>query len=146
MAEPVSSSIALVGLSGLGAAQSMSEAQQQRRQAQADNRLRQAQTGLELARQRNETAFALGKTLARQNVGGGARGVAASSGSLMRQALAASRQARRQTGLAEGGASLRTAGTALDQARADARARSASSRALISFGQSLARRGPTIFR
>ncbi|WP_416899628.1 MAG: hypothetical protein ACMVY4_07965 [Minwuia sp.] len=62
----------------------------------------------------------------------------------MRQALIASRQARRQAGLAQGAAALRDAGIQLADADAAGRAGAASTRALISFGESAVRHGSSV--
>lgn len=124
-------SIAMVGLSGLNAANQIGA-------ANARKKLGRAQTRLELAKTKREEEEKLARGLARQQVVAGARGVSASSGSLMRQALAADRAARRRIGLAAGSASLSNASEAI-------RARHRRNAALISFGQSFARRAPTIF-
>lgn len=124
-------SIAMVGLSGLNAANQIGA-------ANAGKKLGRARTRLQLAQTKREEEEKLARGLARQQVAAGARGVSASSGSLMQQALAADRETRRRIGLAAGSASLSNAGAAL-------RARQRRNRALISFGQSFASRAPAIF-
>lgn len=131
MADPVTQSIALVGMSGLGAANRIGA-------ANAQKKLGRAQSRLELAKARRDEEEKLARGLARLRVVAGARGVSASSGSLMRQALAADRAARRRIGLAAGKAALSDASGAL-------RANRRRNDALISFGNTLASRGPGIF-
>lgn len=124
--------IAMIGLSALGTANSKAQASQQRKFSSARSRL-------QLAQAKRDEAEGLAKGLARQNVVASARGNAASSGSLMRQALAATRQSQRNVGIARAGASLSNAESSL-------RARNAKTRSLLSFGEALATRVPTIFK
>lgn len=129
MADPITP-IAMIGLSALGTANSIS-------QANARKKLSQARTRLDLARAKREEASGLAQGLARQNVVAGARGVAVSTGSQMRQALAASRQSVRNVGLARAGASLANTESSL-------RARNAATNSLLSFGETVAKQGPKI--
>ncbi|WP_417513775.1 hypothetical protein [Minwuia sp.] len=121
-----------MGLSGLQTANSISSAKQQQRLSRSKSRL-------ELARQKRDSAENLARGLAKQNVVGSARGVATTSGSLMRQALTASRAARRNVGLATGLSELENASAAV-------RTRAGINKALISFGDTLAEQGPKVFR
>ena len=131
MADPITP-IALIGLSGLQAANSISSAKTQQRLSNSKNRL-------ELAKQKRDTAEDLARGLAQQNVVGSARGVATTSGSLMRQALTASRAARRNVGIASGVNSLANADASFT-------ARSATNSALLSFGNTFAEQGRSIFK
>lgn len=119
--DPVSAGIATLGLTALSSAQQASA-------ASATRRVSRARTRLDLARSDREGQQQLAQTLARQNVQGGARGISASSGSLMRQAMAARRAVRRRSGLARGAA-------ALENSIADQRARSRTFDSLIDFGR-----------
>jgi|GEM_PF-4335416 len=121
MGDPVSAGIATLGLSALSSAQQASA-------ASATRRVSRARTRLDLARSEREGQQQLARTLARQNVRGGAQGITASSGSLMRQAMAARRAVRRSSGLARGAASL-------EDSIADQRARSRTFGSLINFGR-----------
>lgn len=76
--------IAMIGLQALGAANDMAS-------AGASQRLNQARTRLQLAQAKREEAERLSQGLARQSVVAAARGATPSTGSLMRQAMAASR-------------------------------------------------------
>lgn len=120
MADPVSAGVTL-GLAALSTAQQASA-------ASATRRVSRARTRLDLARSDREGKQQLAQTLARQNVRGGAQGISAASGSLMRQAMAARRAVRRSSGLARGAASL-------EDAVADQRARSRTLGSLINFGR-----------
>lgn len=124
--------IAMIGLQALGAANDMAS-------AGASKRLNQARTRLQLAQAKREEAERLSQGLARQSVVAAARGATPSTGSLMRQAMAASRQSRRRAGLAAGQA-------ALSDAQATNAARTARTRSLISFGESLTRQGDRIYK
>ncbi len=130
MADPVSAGIATLGLSALSSAQQASA-------ASATRRVSRARTRLDLARSDREGQQQLARTLARQNVEGGAQGIAASSGSLMRQAMAARRAVRRSSGLARGAASL-------EDSVADQRARSRTVGSLINFGRAGVSLGRTL--
>lgn len=130
MADPVSAGIATLGLSALSSAQQASA-------ASATRRVSRARTRLDLARRDREGQQQLARTLARQNVEGGAQGIAASSGSLMRQAMAARRAVRRISGLARGAASL-------EDSVADQRARSRTVGSLINFGRAGVNLGRTL--
>lgn len=120
MADPASAG-ALLALSGLAASQQASA-------ASATRKISRARTRLDLASKQRENQQELAQGLARQNVAGGARGVSASSGSLMRQAMAARRSIRRGNGLAR-------ASAALNDAEANQRARSRTIGSLINFGR-----------
>ncbi|MDF1719598.1 MAG: hypothetical protein P1U65_02890 [Minwuia sp.] len=120
MADPTSAA-ALLSLSGIAASQQMSA-------ASATRKLSRARSRLELASKERDNQQQLAQNLARQNVVGGARGVSASSGSLMRQAMAARRAIRR-------GNSLARASTAIGDAQADQRARAHTIGSLIDFGR-----------
>lgn len=124
--------IAMIGLQALGAANDMSS-------AGASKRLNQARTRLQLAQAKREEAERLSQGLARQNVVAAARGATPNTGSLMRQALAASRQSRRRAGLAAGQA-------AFSDAQAANAARTARTRSLISFGESFVKQAPRLLR
>ncbi len=126
MADPVSAGVAL-GLSGLAASQKASA-------ASATRKLSRSRTRLDLARAEHDNQQKLAQELARQNVVGGARGVATSSGSLMRKAMAARRAVRR------GNVQAR-ATAALDDTAADQRARSQTTGSLIDFGRAGVRFG-----
>jgi len=121
---------ALVGLSALGTMNSISTAQKQHALAKSKARL-------DLARSRNQEQQNLGRNLARQNVVGAARGVSRSSGSLMNQAVLASRNARHGIGLAAARSSGNIAGSRISTG-------SRINGALLSFGTTLARQGPRI--
>ena len=95
--------IAMIGLSALGTANSIS-------QANAGKKLSQARTRLQLAQAKREEAEQLAQGLARQNVVAGARGIATSTGSQMQQALAASRAAARGVRFAGASAAAATIG------------------------------------
>ncbi len=129
MADPVSAGVAL-GLSGLASSQQASA-------ASATRKFSRARSRLDLARAERENQQQLAQGLASQNVAAGARGVSASSGSLMRQAMAARRAARRGSGLAR-------AATAIDDAAADQRARSQIVGSLIDFGRAGVRFGRSL--
>lgn len=120
MADPISAGVTL-GLAALSTAQQASA-------ASATRRVSRARTRLDLARSDREGQQQLAQTLARQNVRGGAQGFSAASGSLMRQAMAARRAVRRNSGLARGAASL-------EDSTADQRARSRTIGSLINFGR-----------
>ncbi|MDF1735409.1 MAG: hypothetical protein P1U37_09010 [Minwuia sp.] len=129
MADPVSAGVAL-GLSAFSTAQQASA-------ASATRRVARARTRLDLARSARDGQQQLARTLARQNVQGGAQGINASSGSLMRQAMAARRVVRRSNGFARGAASL-------DDTVADQQARSRVFGSLISFGRAGRRFGASL--
>lgn len=131
MSDPVTP-IAMIGLSALGTANSIS-------QANASKKLSQARTRLQLAQAKRDEAEQLAQGLARQNVVAGARGVSASTGSQMRQALAASRLSARNVALASAGAAAANAESSL-------RARNATTQSLLSFGETLAKRGPGLVK
>ena len=131
MADPVSAGVAL-GLSALSTAQQASAASATRRVSRARNRL-------DLAQKERTGQEQLARTLARQNVQGGSRGISTSSGSLMRQAMAARRAVRRSTGLARSAADL-------DNAIADQRARGRTLGSLIDFGRAGVRFGQVLHR
>lgn len=120
MADPTSAGALLV-LSGLAASQQASA-------ASATRKITRARTRLDLASKQRENQQELAQGLARQNVAGGARGVSISSGSLMRQAMAARRSTRRGNNLAR-------ASAAIDEAQASQRARSQTLGSLIDFGR-----------
>lgn len=120
MADPISAGVTL-GLAALSTAQQASA-------ASATRRVSRARTRLDLARSDREGQQQLAQTLAGQNVRGGAQGISAASGSLMRQAMAARRAVRRSSGLARGAASL-------ENSTADQRARSRTFGSLIDFGR-----------
>lgn len=120
MADPTSAG-ALLALSGLAASQQASA-------ASATRKITRARTRLDLASKQRENQQQLAQSLARQNVAGAARGVSVSSGSLMRQAMAARRSIRRGNNLAR-------ASAAIDEAQASQRARSQTIGSLIDFGR-----------
>jgi hypothetical protein len=131
MADPVSAGVAL-GLSALSTARQASA-------ASATRRVSRVRTRLDLAQRERSGQEELARSLARQNVRGGAQGVSVSSGSLMRQAMAARRAVRRSSGLARSLASL-------DDAVADRRARTRTLNSLIDFGRAGVRFGQTVTR
>lgn len=131
MSEPVTATIGL-GLAAAQTAQGLSAASAQRRLVRARNRLDQAQV-------ERQTQEQLAQGLARQAVTGAARGVSTSSGSLMRQAMAARRAAERGILAARGRTALADAGGDLDY-------NSSVVGSLVNFGQSATRFGSAIYK
>ena len=104
--DPVTAATLSFGLAAAQTAQSVSAASKQRRLARAGTRL-------DLVRSERQNQEQLAQGLARQSVMGAARGVSPSSGSLMRQALAARRTAERGMLSARAEAGLRDASSDL---------------------------------
>jgi hypothetical protein len=119
--------IAMIGLSALGTVNSIS-------QANAQKKFSNTRTRLQLAQARREESEQLARGLARQNLVAGARGATASTGSLLQQAFAASRQAANNVQRARAGAAITNAGSTL-------RARGAVSGSILSFGRGLLGQG-----